>query len=305
MGTPAFACPTLAALLARPDPVVGVVCQPDKPKGRGLTVDAPPVKQMALQHGIPVLQPPTLRTPDALAALHALSPDLIVVAAYGKILPRAWLDLPPQGCINVHASILPRHRGAAPIQHAILTGDATTGVTIMAMNETMDAGDILLVRETPILADDTGGSLTTRLAELGPVALGEVIDQLHARSAVRQVQPIDGVTFAPRIERAHARLDWTRPAIELARVVRAFQPTPVAFTTWDTTVLRVHRAAAVPWEGTAAPGTIVRVNPTGIVVATGSGALQLLEVQLEGRKRLAVAAFLAGSRLAAGTCLGG
>ena len=175
----------------------------------------------------------------------------------------------------------------------------------MAMNETMDAGDIFLVRATPIAADDTGGALTARLADLGPVALGEVIDQLHAGTAVRTVQPTDGITFAPRIERAHARLDWQRPAVELARVVRAFQPTPVAFTTWDTAVLRVHRAAAIAWEGTAAPGTIVRANPTGIVVATGGVALQLLEVQLEGRKRLAVAAFLAGSRLAAGACLGG
>ena len=304
MGTPEFACPSLAALLARPDPVVGVVCQPDKPKGRGLAVDPPPVKRLALAHGVPVLQPSKLRDPDAQAALQALAPDLIVVAAYGKILPRALLDLPPHGCINVHASILPRHRGAAPIQHAILAGDATTGVTIMAMNETMDAGDIRLVRETPITDDDTASTLTARLAELGAVALVEAIDQLHAGTLPHLAQPTDGITFAPRIERAHARLDWTRPASALARVVRAFQPAPVAFTSWEGAVLRVHRAVAVAWTGAAAPGTVIRANPTGIVVATSEGALQVLEVQLEGRKRLPVAAFLAGARLAPGTCLG-
>jgi methionyl-tRNA formyltransferase len=304
MGTPDFACPSLMTLLARPDPVVGVVCQPDKPKGRGLHVDPPPVKRLALAHGVPVLQPATLRTSEALAAVAALQPDLIVVAAYGKILPRTWLDLPPHGCVNVHASLLPRHRGAAPIQHAILAGDATTGVTIMAMNETMDAGDILLVRDTPITDADTGGSLTARLATLGAGALATAIDQLHAGTLPRCAQPTTGITFAPRIEREHARLDWTHSAAALARRVRAFQPGPVTFTTWAGTVLRVHQATAIAWTGSAAPGTVLRVNPTGIVVATGEGALTLLEVQLEGRKRLPVAAFLAGARLAAGTCLG-
>lgn len=304
MGTPEFACPSLAALLARRDPVVGVVCQPDKPQGRGLSVEAPPVKRLALAHGVPVLQPPRLREPDAIAALQALAPDLIVVAAYGKILPRVLLDLPPQGCINVHASLLPRHRGAAPIQHAILAGDARTGVTIMAMNEVMDAGDIRLMCDVPIADDDTGGSLTERLAQLGASALDDAIDQLHAGTLPRHPQPADGITFAPRIERAHAQLDWSRDAAALARVVRAFQPAPVAFTTWNGTVLRVHRALAVAWEGNAPPGTVIRANPTGIVVATGQGALQLTEVQLEGRKRLPVAAFLAGARLAPGTCLG-
>lgn len=304
MGTPEFACPSLAALLARRDPVVGVVCQPDKPKGRGLNVDAPPVKQLAVAHGVPVLQPPKLRDPDAIAALQALAPDLIVVAAYGKILPRVLLDLPRFGCINVHASILPRHRGAAPIQHAIIAGDATTGVTIMAMNETMDAGDIRLVRETPIRDDDTGGTLTDRLAQLGAEALSEAVDRLHDGTLPRTPQPADGITFAPRIERTHLQLDWTQPATTLARAVRAFQPAPVAFTTWNGAVLRVHRADAVDDERTRPPGTVLRADQGGLWVATGAGALRLLEVQLEGRKRMPVAAFLAGSKLATGTCLG-
>lgn len=304
MGTPEFACPSLAVLLARRDPVVGVVCQPDKPKGRGLNVDAPPVKQLAVAHGVPVLQPAKLRDPDAIAALQALTPDLIVVAAYGKILPRVLLDLPRYGCINVHASVLPRHRGAAPIQHAIIAGDAVTGVTIMAMNETMDAGDIHLVRETLIRDDDTGGSLTDRLAELGATALGDAIDQLHDGTLPRTPQPAEGVTFAPRIERPHLKLDWTQPAATLARTVRAFQPAPVAFTTMGGAVLRVHRADAVARDRAGAPGTVLRADPGGLVVATGDGALRLIEVQLEGRKRMPAAAFLAGARLAAGSCLG-
>jgi methionyl-tRNA formyltransferase len=167
MGTPRFACPSLAALLAGPDAVVGIVCQPDRPRGRGLALATPPVKTLALEHGLPVLQPLKVRTPEFLAELRAFEPDAIVVAAYGRILPRPILELPPHGCINVHASILPRHRGAAPIQHAILAGDAETGITIMAMSEEMDAGDVLLVRTTPIAPDDTGGSLTERLSHLG------------------------------------------------------------------------------------------------------------------------------------------
>jgi methionyl-tRNA formyltransferase len=303
MGTPEFACPSLAALLARRDPVVGVVCQPDRPRGRGLAVVAPEVKRVALEHGLPVLQPDRLRTPEARESIAALAPDLVVVAAYGKILPRALLDLPPHGCINVHASLLPRHRGAAPIQWAILTGDAESGVTIMAMNEEMDAGDILLTRTTPIRDDDTAGTLGERLAQLGAVAIGEAIDGLRAGRVHPTPQPATGITFAPRIEREQGRIDWQRPAVELDRLVRAFAPTPSAFTTLGDRALKVHRAA--PERGpTAPPGTVVDAGAGGIAVATGDGVLRLLEVQLEGRRRLDAAAFLAGHRLAPGTCLG-
>src|SRR6185295_13005642 len=180
MGTPAFACHTLAALIAGPHEVVGVVCQPDRPRGRGLALAPPPVKALALEHGLPVLQPTKVRTPEFLEALRELAPDVVVVAAYGRILPRPVLDLPPRGCINVHASILPRHRGAAPIQHAILAGDAETGVTIMAMSEEMDAGDMLLVCRTPIAPDDTGGSLTERLSQLAAAALTEAFEGMAA-----------------------------------------------------------------------------------------------------------------------------
>jgi len=303
MGTPAFACPILDALLARPDPIVGVVCQPDRPRGRGLGVSAPAVKALAAEHGLPVLQPERVRDAAFLDALRGLAPDLIVVAAYGRILPRAVLDLPPRGCINVHASLLPRHRGAAPVTWTILAGDTTTGVTIMAMNEEMDAGDILLQRETQVRPDDTGGTLLDRLARLGADAIGEAIDGLEAGTLRPIPQPATGVTFAPRIEREHGRIDWSRPAVELERQVRALAPTPSAFTTLGGHLLKVHRAEVGPARAVD-PGRVVTTGPGGIVVATGSGALRLLEVQLEGRRRLSAAEFLAGRGIAPGTCLG-
>jgi methionyl-tRNA formyltransferase len=303
MGTPPFARTILDALLARSDPVVAVVCQPDRPRGRGLAIEPPAVKELAVRRGLPVLQPERIRDPGFLAALRDLQPDLIVVAAYGRILPRSVLDLPPRGCINVHASVLPRHRGAAPIAHAILAGDATTGVSIMAMSEEMDAGDVLLVRETPILPTDTTGTLTDRLAVLGAAALGDAIDALHAGTLRPTPQSAEGVTFAPRIERADARLDWSRPAVELERVVRAVHPAPVAWTTLGGKVLRVHRAA-LGGDTVARPGTVVRSDRTGLEVATGARVLRLLEVQLEGKRRMDVGAFLAGQRVEIGTHLG-
>jgi methionyl-tRNA formyltransferase len=304
MGTPAFACPILEALLARPDPVVGVVCQPDRPRGRGLGVSAPEVKRLAVQHGLPVLQPERMRDAAFLDALRALRPDLVVVAAYGKILPRVVLDLPARGCINVHASLLPRHRGAAPVVWTILAGDSTTGVTIMAMNEEMDAGDVLLQRETAVRSDDTGGTLLERLAGLGASALGEAIDGLQAGTLRPRPQPSAGVTFAPRIEREHCRIDWSRPAVELERQARALAPAPSAFTTLDGRLLKVHRAKVEPAAPGAEPGRVVATGASGIVVATGSGALGLLEVQLEGRRRLGAAEFLAGHAITPGTWLG-
>lgn len=305
MGTPAFACPSLEALLARPrDRVVGVVCQPDRPRGRGLHVEPPPVKRLALAHGVPVLQPRTVRDAAFQESLRAWAPDLVVVAAYGRILPRAVLDLPPRGCVNVHASLLPRHRGAAPIAWSILSGDATTGVTIMAMSEEMDAGDILLARETPIAPDDTTGTLTARLAALGAEALGDALDLLQAERLRPLPQPAEDVTFAPKLEREQGRLDWRRPADELDRRIRAVTPEPGAFTTVGGRLLKVHRAAPAPGEPPGRAGTVLRVERHGVVVATGAGALRLLDVQLEGKRRMDAAAFAAGARLAPGSQLG-
>ena len=305
MGTPAFACPVLEALIAGPDPVVGVVCQPDRPRGRGLAVTAPEVKQVAEAHALPVLQPERVRNPAFAAALRALAPDLVVVAAYGRILPRPVLDVPPHGCINVHASLLPRHRGAAPIAWAILAGDDVTGVSIMAMSEEMDAGDVLLRRETRIAADDTAGTLGTRLAHLGAEAIVEAIAAQKAGTARATPQPAIGITFAPRIERAQCCLDWQRPAVELERQVRALAPEPSAFTTIGGRLLKVHRAELAPAGRSGSPGEVLSASSDGIVVGTGVGALRLLEVQLEGRRRLPAAAFVAGQRLEPGTCLGG
>lgn len=305
MGTPAFACPSLEALLARPDPVVAVVTQPDRPRGRGLAMAAPEVKVLAEARGVPVLQPEKVRDPAFEQALRRLAPDLIVVAAYGRILPRAILELPPRGCINVHASLLPRHRGAAPIAWAILAGDHTTGVTIMNMTEEMDAGDILLQRATPIGPEETGGELTTRLAALGADLLVEAIDGLRAGTLRPRPQDDAEVTFAPRIEQQQRRIDWRRPAEELARLVRALSPAPCAFTTLAGRRFKVFRARAVPNAGAGAPpGTVVGAHGDAIAVATGRGTLELLEVQLEGRRRLAAGDFLVGHPLAAGTCLG-
>ena len=305
MGTPRFAGPILEALLGRADPVVGVVCQPDRPRGRGLLTAPPAIKEIAIARGLPVLQPERLRDASFASALRALAPDLIVVAAYGKILPPAILAIPPRGCLNVHASLLPRHRGAAPIPRAILAGDTVTGVTVMVMNEEMDAGDILLRRETPIAADDTGGTLADRLAHLGAGAIGEALDGLAGGTLRAIPQPAGEATFAPRIERDQCRLEWQRPAVELERQVRALAPEPSAFTQLAGRVLKVHRAAVERELPSEAPtGQIIRAGPDGILVTTGAGGLRLLEVQLEGRRRLSADRFLAGHRLPPGTCLG-
>ena len=304
MGTPAFACPILEALLARPEPVVAVVCQPDRPRGRGLAVTAPETKRLAERHGIPVLQPARIRDPAFADALRTLAPDVVVVAAYGRILPRAILDLPAHGCLNVHASLLPRHRGAAPAQWAILEGDAESGVTIMQMNEEMDAGDVLLERPLALRPDHTAGSLLADLARLGATAIGEALDGLRDGHLAPRPQPVHGITFAPRIEGEAARIDWSRDAAALERQVRAMAPAPSAFTTLAGKRLAVHRAILEDQVAPAPPGTVLSADGEGIVVAAGHGALRLLEVQLEGRKRMGAAAFLQGARLSPGVCLG-
>jgi len=301
-GTPDFAVPSLSALLAGADPVVGAVCQPDKPAGRGRHVTAPAVKRVAAAAGVPVLQPEKLRSVEVLDALRRWAPDLIVVAAYGKILPTAVLDLPAHGCINVHASLLPKYRGAAPIQWAILRGEEVTGVTIMQMNERMDAGDILLQRETRIGGDETYGELQTQLADIGAHALMETIARLHAGTLRPQTQREEEVVLAPMIEKEDGRIDWTLSAAGIARRVRAFNPWPSAFTHLGGKLLKIHRAHVDNAVGQSAPGSVVHVDG-GIAVATGEGRLILDELQLEGRRRLSAAEFLRGGSIALGTIL--
>ena len=302
-GTPDFAVPSLHVLLAGDDQVVGVVCQPDRPAGRGQQLSAPPVKVVAVQAGVPVLQPDKVRTPEFLDALRQWAPDLIVVAAYGRILPKPVLDLPPHGCINVHASLLPKYRGAAPIQWAMLRGEVETGVTIMQLNEGMDTGDIRLQRATPIAADETYGALQARLAVLGAEALREALARLKAGTLPRLPQRDADMTLAPMLSKEDGRIDWSQAAADIARRVRALHPWPSAFTVLDGKLLKIHRAHPTAPAAVAEPGTVVTLDD-GIAVATGTGTLVLDEVQLEGRKRLSAAEFARGGQVRIGSRLG-
>ena len=298
-GTPAFSVPALDALAAAGHTIVAVYCQPDRPAGRGRTVEHGPVKRRALELGIPVEQPATLRDPDALARLAAHRPELMVVVAYGLILPQAVLDLPRLGCLNIHASLLPRWRGAAPIQRALLAGDARTGVVIMKMDAGLDTGPMLLVSETTIGPAETGGDLHDRLSHLGAEAVVEAVDGWAGGSLVPVPQPVDGVTYAAKIAKQEAVIDWTLPAAVIDRQVRAFNPWPVAETTWRGRQLRIWsgRPVDLPADGTAPGGVLVREHGR-LVVATGAGAYEITRVQLAGRNALPAAEFLRAHDLA-------
>jgi len=283
-GTPEFAAEHLKALLARPYEVVAVYTQPDRPAGRGQKLMPSPVKQLALEHNIPVLQPPTLRNAEAQAELAALRPDLMVVVAYGLILPQAVLDIPRLGCINSHASLLPRWRGAAPIQRAVEAGDSESGVTVMRMEAGLDTGPMLLKVTTPITAEDTGGSLHDRLAELGPPAVIQAITGLAAGTLQGEVQDDSLATYAHKLNKDEARLDWGRPAVELERLVRAFNPWPICHSSLNGEALKV--LAATLADGKGAPGEIIAASKEGLLVACGEQALCLTRLQLPGGKAL-------------------
>lgn len=290
-GTPDFAVPSLRAALAGGE-VLAVLTQPDRPAGRGRQPQASPVKQVALEHGVQVLQPETLRDAGVQAQLAAFAPDLLIVVAYGLILPQAVLDIPRFGAWNVHASLLPRWRGAAPIQRAIEAGDAETGVCLMQMEKGLDTGPVMLCDSTPISPDDTGGSLHDRLAALGAQVLAEGLARLRQSDAPLPAEPQDHAlaNYAHKLDKAEARLDWQHPAAELARKVRAFTPWPVAEATLDGERLRIHRADAI--EAGGEPGTIIAAGREGIDVACGHGALRLLTIQRDGGKPLAAADYL-------------
>ncbi|MGQ9682613.1 MAG: methionyl-tRNA formyltransferase [Anaerolineae bacterium] len=293
MGTPEFAVPSLRALHERYE-VTLVVTQPDRAAGRGRTLAAPAVKVAARDLGLPVYQPDSLRSPQALERLRAAEPEAIVVAAYGEILRQNVLSLPPKGCVNVHASLLPRHRGAAPIAAAILAGDAVTGITIMLMDEGMDTGPILAQAEEAIRPDDTTGSLTPRLAALGARLLQETLPRWLASEIVPQTQDSRRATYAPQVRKEDGRIDWTDPAEAIARQVRAFDPWPGAFTFWQGRRLRIVQAEAQPgWCGRQEPGTTLELNGR-LGVATGEGALILNALQIEGKRCVDCAAFLRG-----------
>ena len=287
-GTPEFAAEHLKALLASPYEVVAVYTQPDRPAGRGQKLMPSPVKQLALEHNIPVLQPPTLRNAEAQAELAALQPDLLVVVAYGLILPQAVLDIPRLGCINSHASLLPRWRGAAPIQRAVEAGDSESGVTVMRMEAGLDTGPMLLKVTTPITAEDTGGSLHDRLAELGPPAVIQAIAGLAAGTLEGEVQDDSLATYAHKLNKDEARIDWRRPAVELERLVRAFNPWPICHSSLNGAPLKVLAAQLVTeqGEGRGAPGEILAASKDGLTVACADGALRLTRLQLPGGKAL-------------------
>jgi methionyl-tRNA formyltransferase len=286
-GTPEFAAEHLQALLGSAHQVVAVYTQPDRPAGRGQKLMPSPVKQLAQQHGISVYQPASLRNAEAQAELAALTPDLMVVVAYGLILPQAVLDIPRLGCINSHASLLPRWRGAAPIQRAVEAGDSESGVTVMRMEAGLDTGPMLLKVSTPISADDTGGSLHDRLAQLGPPAVLEAIEGLAAGTLGGQVQNDALATYAHKLNKEEARLDWSRPAAELECQIRALYPWPVCHTTLGQDAVKVLAARVV--QGIGAPGEILSANKEGLVIACGQGALCLTRLQLPGGKPLAFA----------------
>ncbi|WP_369915553.1 methionyl-tRNA formyltransferase [Xanthomonas sp. NCPPB 3005] len=295
-GTPDFAVPSLRAAAQRHE-VVAVYTQPDRPAGRGRGLTPSPVKLEAVARGIPVLQPETLRSPEALQTLRALQPDLMVVVAYGLILPKAVLAIPTHGCWNVHASLLPRWRGAAPIQRAIEAGDSETGVCLMQMEAGLDTGPVLMSQRTPIGDSETGGQLHDRLAALGAQVLADGLGLLRAGiRPVPQPQPDAGVTYAHKLDKAQARLDWQQPAAQLALRVRAFNPWPITEAVLAGERVRIHGAVALELEHAQPPGTVLAASKQGIDIACGQGALRLRVLQREGGKAITAADYLNARR---------
>ena len=303
MGTPAFAVGTLEGLLAKGCNLVGVYTQPDRPKGRGKQLSPPPVKETALQHGLPVFQPERLRRPEAVAQLRALAPDLIVVVAYGQILPPSVLEIPRYGCINVHASLLPKYRGAAPINKCIVDGETRTGVTTMLMDVGLDTGDMLRKRELAIGPDETAGELHDRLALLGRQTMEETLDLLCQGALVPEKQNDAASCYAPLMTKEDGLLDWTRPAPALHNQTRGLAPWPGAYSSLDGETLKIAQTrpvAALSGE----PGTVLQADAAGVVIACGEGALRIGQLQLPGKKMLSAADFLRGRALPPGTRLG-
>lgn len=300
MGTPEPAARCLEELLKGPDPVVGVVTQPDRPAGRGLKSLPSPVRRVAEAHRIPALAPEKIRDPAFLEALRKWAPEIIVVVAYGRILPRSVLDLPPQGCLNVHFSLLPKYRGAAPVAWAILNGEEKSGVTTMRLVEKMDAGPIFLQQEVALSADETQTSLEAKLVPIGARLMLETIRRLKEGSVEPEAQREEEATLAPILKKEDGLIDWNQPAKAIERKIRALCPWPSAYTHLKGKLLKIHRAALVDEEAKGIPGEIVRADKGALWIATGEGILGLEEVQLENKKRLSAAEFLRGTRIAKG-----
>lgn len=306
-GTPEFARHALQALADAGHELCAVLTQPDRPAGRKMLPQPSPVKTLALELGVPVLQPPTLKDPAAQQALRDLAADVMVVAAYGLILPQAVLDIPRLGAINIHASLLPRWRGAAPIQRALLAGDVETGVTIMRMEAGLDTGPMLLREALAIGPEDDTGTLHDRLAALGARMIVDALERLSRGPLAEQPQPVEGITYAHKIDKAESRIVWNRSASEIARAIRAFRPSPGVVARIRDNEIKLWRARVIakvdapsPESSSTAPGAILSVSPEAVRVACGEGALDLLELQRPGGKRLPVAEFLRGFPLAPG-----
>ena len=305
MGTPEFAVPTLEALIKGPDEILAVVSQPDRPRGRGRKLVPTPVKQVAMDAGLPVRQPERVRNPEFLEEIRQLAPDLLIVAAFGQILPQDLLDIPRIMPINVHGSLLPAYRGAAPIHWALINGDEETGITIMKMDAGMDTGPMLLKRSLRIGPEETFGELMPRMAELGARALMEALELLERGELSEQVQPEEGVTFAPPIKKEQLHVDWSRPAKTIHGTIRAFDPRPGAWCDMEGERVRLFRPFFPDMEMPegAVPGQVLKADDSGLYVAAGDGVIGIRELQRPGRKRLAVADFLRGRPVETGLVL--
>jgi methionyl-tRNA formyltransferase len=302
MGTPEFACPALQKLIDRSERLVAAVTQPDRPKGRGQQLAAPPVKLLAERHNITVLQPGKVRAPEFIDAMRELRPDLIVVVAFGQILPRALLDIPRHGCINVHASLLPRYRGAAPINWCIVNGETETGVTTMQMDVGLDTGAMLLKKATPIDPDEDAQALHDRLAVIGAETLAETLDLLVAGRLAPEKQDDALSCYAPMLKKEDGLIDWDREPSAIRNLVRGLAPWPGASTFVDGKTLKICRCRVAGGSGT--PGAVLQADRTGLVIACRDGALLIDELQLEGKKRLSARDFLAGYTIKPGSVLG-
>jgi methionyl-tRNA formyltransferase len=303
MGTPEVAAFSLERLFEAPEPVVGVVTQPDRPAGRGRKTILSPVRRAAEIRGVPTLAPEKIRDPSFFDVLSKWTPDLIVVVAYGRILPRQILELAPHGCLNVHYSLLPKYRGAAPVPWAIIGGEEKSGVTTMRLVEKMDAGPIFLQREISVAPNDTTASLQAKLAPVGAELLVETIAELKAGNLTPQAQDESKVTYAPVLKKEDGLIDWNLPAVSIERRVRGFNPWPSAYTYLVGNLLKIHRARVIEMAEKAAPGEVLKADKDGLWIATGAGALSLEEVQLENRKKMTAREFLNGTRVEKGARL--
>lgn len=304
MGTPDFSVPTLEKIIEAGHEVIGVVTQPDKAKGRGKKVLFPPVKETALAHDLPVYQPRRARDPEFIEEMKTLNPDVMVVVAFGQILPKAILDIPKYGCINVHASLLPKYRGAAPIQWAVIRGEKVSGVTTMQMDVGLDTGDMLLKKEVLLDEEETGGSLHDKLSTLGGDLLIETLEKIEAGDIHPEKQDDSQAgEYARMLDKNLGRIDFSMPAVEIERLIRGLNPWPSAFTSYNGKTMKLWKAKAEN-GGQGVPGQVIHVDKNSFTVQTGQGTLQILELQMEGKKRMDAGAFLRGCPLETGTMLG-